>query len=186
MELVAGDTLADRIARGPMPWREAATLLEAIAEGLKAAHESGIVHRDLKPSNVKVNVEGRVKMLDFGRACSLAGGESSAIPALSHSPTLTAQATVPGMLLGTAAYMAPEQARGLRVERRADVWAFGCCLYEALTGVRAFDGHIAHPCRCPVAGAGLAAAARRDATRAHDTLEALPRGGPQAAAAGPG
>jgi serine/threonine-protein kinase len=140
MELVEGETLADRIARGPMPWREAAALFESIADGLKAAHESGIVHRDLKPANVKIDREGRPKILDFGLARSAAGDDAAAAGLFSHSPTLTARATVPGMLLGTAAYMSPEQARGLRVDRRADVWAFGCCLYEALSCKRAFEG----------------------------------------------
>ena len=139
MELIEGETLERRIARGPMPWREAAMLFEAIADGLKAAHESGIVHRDLKPANIKIDEEGRPKVLDFGLARSTAD-DVAAMGALSHSPTLTAGATVPGVLLGTAAYMSPEQARGARVDRRADVWAFGACLYEALTATRAFHG----------------------------------------------
>jgi serine/threonine-protein kinase len=138
MELIEGETLERRIGRGPIPWREAATLFEAIADGLKAAHEIGIVHRDLKPANVKIDEEGRPKVLDFGLARSTAD-DVAAMGALSHSPTLTAGATVPGVLLGTAAYMSPEQARGARVDRRADVWAFGVCLYEALTATRAFD-----------------------------------------------
>jgi serine/threonine-protein kinase len=139
MELIEGETLGDRIARGPIPWRQAAALFEGIAEALKAAHENGIVHRDLKPANVKLDAEGRPKVLDFGLARS-SFEDAGAVGALSQSPTVTSQGTVPGVLLGTAAYMSPEQARGLRVDRRADVWAFGCCLYEALTGVRAFDG----------------------------------------------
>ena len=139
MELIEGETLERRIARGALPWREAVALFEAIADGLKAAHESGIVHRDLKPANIKIDEEGRPKVLDFGLARSTAD-DVAAMGALSHSPTLTAGATVPGVLLGTAAYMAPEQARGARVDRRADVWAFGACLYEALTGMRAFHG----------------------------------------------
>ena len=139
MELVEGETLADRIGRGPIPWREAVTIFEAIADGLKAAHESGIVHRDLKPANVKIDDQGRVKILDFGLARSAAGDDAGVVRVLSHSPTLVAP-TVEGVLLGTAGYMSPEQARGLRVDRRADVWAFGCCLYEALSGARAFDG----------------------------------------------
>jgi serine/threonine-protein kinase len=139
MELIEGETLGDRIARGPIPWRQAATLFEAIAEALKAAHENGIVHRDLKPANMKLDAEGRPKVLDFGLALA-SFEDAAAVGLLSQSPTVTAQSTVAGVLLGTAAYMAPEQARGLRVDRRADVWAFGCCLYEALTGARAFDG----------------------------------------------
>ena len=139
MELVEGETLADRIARGPIPWREAVTIFEAIADGLKAAHESGIVHRDLKPANVKIDEQGRVKVLDFGLARTAAGDEAGVVRVLSHSPTLVAPATVEGVLLGTAGYMS-RKARGLRVDRRADVWAFGCCLYEALSGARAFDG----------------------------------------------
>ena len=109
-------------------------LFEAIADGLKAAHESGIVHRDLKPANVKIDERGTAQGPRLRAGALVARDDVAAMGALSHSPTLTAAATVPGVLLGTAAYMAPEQARGARVDRRADVWAFGACLYEALTG----------------------------------------------------
>ena len=134
MELVPGETLAERIARGPLPVPEALSLLGQVAEALDAAHERGVVHRDLKPANVKVTPEGRVKVLDFGLAKALATDGDT--PAASELPTLTATGTV----VGTTAYMSPEQARGLPVDRRTDLWAFGCVLYEALTGRRAFPG----------------------------------------------
>jgi serine/threonine protein kinase/Tol biopolymer transport system component len=145
MELVEGEDLAGRIERGPIPVEEAIPLFLQIAEGLEAAHERGILHRDLKPANVKLGHDGRVKILDFGLAKALVDEHSSARAAgslgdLTHSPTLTAQATRAGTLLGTAAYMSPEQARGLPADPRADVWAFGCCFYEALTGKRPFAG----------------------------------------------
>ncbi|HEV8200881.1 MAG TPA: protein kinase [Candidatus Polarisedimenticolia bacterium] len=144
MELVDGDDLSVLIARGAMPVGEALPIARQIAEALEAAHEQGIIHRDLKPANVKVRRDGTVKVLDFGLAKvmdplasasgSRPGGE------LGLSPTLTAQATRAGVILGTAAYMSPEQARGRAVDRRADVWAFGAVLYEMLTGRRAFEG----------------------------------------------
>ncbi|MDX1383216.1 MAG: serine/threonine-protein kinase, partial [Thermoanaerobaculia bacterium] len=139
-------TLADRIAQGPMGWREAAAVFLAIARGLEAAHERGIVHRDLKPANVKVRIddasgEAHVKVLDFGLAKAMdIEAASGAPPALEDSPTLTLAATLRGEVLGTAGYMAPEQARGTAVDKRADVWAFGVCLFEALTGRPTFDG----------------------------------------------
>jgi serine/threonine protein kinase len=138
MELVEGPTLAERIADGPIPLDEALRIAQQIAEALEAAHERGIVHRDLKPANVKVRPDGAVKVLDFGIAKAMEpAGESS--PSVSMSPTITTPAmTRAGMILGTAAYMAPEQARGDTVDRRADIWAFGCVLYEMLTGHRAF------------------------------------------------
>ena len=145
MELVEGEDLAARIARGPIPVVEAIPLFLQIAEGLEAAHEKGILHRDLKPANVKVGPDGRVKILDFGLAKAMvdehatAGGAGS-LGDLTHSPTLTAQATRAGTLLGTAAYMSPEQARGIPADARADVWAFGCCFFEALTAKRPFAG----------------------------------------------
>ena len=132
MELVPGETLAERIARGPLPLREALSLFRQIAEGLEAAHENGIIHRDLKPANVKITPDGKAKVLDFG----LAKATDPASPASSAFPTGTA----PGGISGTAAYMSPEQARGRPLDRRADVWAFGATLYEALTGRRAFRG----------------------------------------------
>ena len=139
MELVEGDDLSAHIARGPMPLVDALPVAKQITEALEAAHERGIVHRDLKPANIKVRADGTVKVLDFGLAKAMAPAEASSA-AVANSPTLTARATAMGMVLGTAAYMAPEQARGKAVDRRADVWAFGCVFYEMLTGTRAFAG----------------------------------------------
>ena len=141
MELVPGETLSDRIAReGPVPVEEALAIARQIAEALAAAHDSemGIVHRDLKPANVKVTPEGRVKVLDFGLAKAFAGETASAN--ISNSPTLSAMATMQGVIMGTAGYMSPEQARGKPVDKRTDIWAFGCVLYEMLTGRQAFRG----------------------------------------------
>src|SRR5262245_43787390 len=143
MELIEGPTLADRIAQGAIPIDEALPIATQIAEALEAAHERGIIHRDLKPANVKVRPDGVVKVLDFGLAKAMepAGAMS---PNASTSPTITSPAmTGVGMILGTAAYMGPEQARGRRVDHRADVWAFGCVLFEILTGRRAFLGQTA-------------------------------------------
>jgi len=142
MELVEGEDLAERLKRGPLPVEEAVAVARQIAEALEAAHEKGIVHRDLKPANVKLTADGKVKVLDFGLAKALdppAGGGSAAdlarSPTLMNSPTMTAaQGTQLGVILGTAAYMAPEQARGSAVDRRADVWALGVVLHEMLTG----------------------------------------------------
>jgi len=138
MELVDGPTLADRIAQGPMPLDEALPIARQIAEALESAHERGIIHRDLKPANIKVRSDGTVKVLDFGLAKAFEG--EVATPDVSHSPTLSVAATRVGMILGTAAYMAPEQAKGRCVDKRADIWAFGCVLYEMLTGRPAFEG----------------------------------------------
>ena len=138
LELVPGETVADRLARGRLPVDEALDIARQVAEALEAAHERGIVHRDLKPANVKLTPEAKVKVLDFGLAKALAGDASS--PDASNSPTLTAQATAAGIVVGTAAYMSPEQARGKSVDKRADIWAWGCLLYEMLTGRRAFEG----------------------------------------------
>ena len=139
LELVEGPTLADRIACGALPIEEALPIAKQIAEALEAAHDLGIIHRDLKPANVKVRADGTVKVLDFGLAKALdpAGATNSAA---ANSPTLSMQATAAGVILGTAAYMAPEQARGRAVDKRADIWAFGCVLFEMLTGRRAFQG----------------------------------------------
>ena len=137
LELVEGPTLADRIAKGPIPLDEALPIAKQIAEALEAAHEAGVIHRDLKPANIKVREDGAVKVLDFGLAKALdttPGGDPS------QSPTLTAVATQMGVIMGTAAYMSPEQARGKPTDRRADIWGFGAVLYEILTGKRAFDG----------------------------------------------
>ncbi len=138
MELVEGPTLADRIRSGPIPIEEALPIAKQIAEGMEYAHERGIVHRDLKPSNVKVTSDDAVKILDFGLAKTMQA-ETASGDAIT-SPTLSQMATQAGMLLGTAAYMSPEQARGKAVDRRADIWAFGCVLYEMLTGKMVFGG----------------------------------------------
>ena len=139
MELVEGPTLADRLQPGPLPLDEAIAIAGQIAEALEAAHERGIVHRDLKPANIKVQDDGAVKVLDFGLATAIEPpGEEPAD--MANSPTLTARATQIGIVLGTAAYMAPEQAKGKRVDKRADVWAFGVVLFEMLSGRRPFDG----------------------------------------------
>jgi Protein kinase domain/WD40-like Beta Propeller Repeat len=139
MELVDGETLAERIKRGAIPVPEAVRIAREIAEGLEAAHEKGIIHRDLKPANVKIAADGKVKILDFGLAKAYAPEAANAD--LSDSPTLvSAAATNAGVILGTASYMSPEQARGRTVDRRTDIFAFGCVLYEMLTGRRAFEG----------------------------------------------
>ena len=141
MELVEGPTLADRIAQGAIPLDEALPIAKQIAEALEAAHEQGIIHRDLKPANIKVRPDGTVKVLDFGLAKALEPTSAARVDATA-SPTITqpAMMTGVGVLLGTAAYMSPEQARGKAVDKRSDIWAFGCVLYEMLTGRRAFDG----------------------------------------------
>jgi serine/threonine protein kinase len=138
MELVEGFTLADRLDQGAIPLEEALPLARQIAEALEYAHEHGIIHRDLKPANIKLTPEGSVKVLDFGLAKALDSGPSASHP--QDSPTLTAAATRAGVLLGTAAYMSPEQARGRPVDRRADIWAFGVVLYEMLAGRQMFVG----------------------------------------------
>jgi Tol biopolymer transport system component len=137
LELVEGPTLADRLGRGPLPPDEALRIAGHVATALEAAHEQGIVHRDLKPANVKVRDDGAVKVLDFGLAKA---GSAVSSPVLSDSPTGTAEATRDGVILGTAAYMSPEQARGRNADGRTDVWSFGCVLFEMLTGRRAFGG----------------------------------------------
>jgi Tol biopolymer transport system component len=141
MELVEGEDLAQRIARGAIPVDEALPIARQIAEALEAAHEAGVIHRDLKPANIKLRSDGTVKVLDFGLAKQGSGIGDRGSGNLANSPTITTPAmTMHGMILGTAAYMAPEQAKGKAVDRRADIWAFGCVLYEMLTGQRTFAG----------------------------------------------
>ena len=151
LELVEGEDLSDRLKRGPLPLDEALDICKQIAEALEAAHEKGVIHRDLKPGNVKVTADGKVKVLDFGLAKTLdavgrestRAGSSGASPHReidSQSPTITADYTLPGTLLGTAAYMSPEQARGKVVDKRSDIWSFGVVLFECLTGKRLFSG----------------------------------------------
>jgi serine/threonine-protein kinase len=139
MELVDGPTLADRLARGPMPLDEAMSIARQMAEALEAAHDRGVIHRDLKPANVKVTSEGHVKVLDFGLATIVQDPSRSDVNA-THSPTLTLGATQAGVILGTAAYMSPEQAAGKPVDKRADIWSFGVVLWKMLTGKKLFDG----------------------------------------------
>jgi hypothetical protein len=139
MELVEGDDLSQRIRRGAIPLDEALPIAKQIADALEAAHELNIVHRDLKPANIKVRADGTVKVLDFGLAKAMEPAGAASVSA-SMAATLSLQATQAGMILGTAAYMAPEQARGKTVDKRADIWAFGAVLYEMLSGHRAFGG----------------------------------------------
>jgi serine/threonine protein kinase len=146
MELVEGPTLADRIKGGALPLEEALAIARQIADALEAAHEKGIVHRDLKPANIKIKPDGTVKVLDFGLAKI---AEQVAAAGSSEASTVAMGATVAGQIMGTAAYMAPEQARGKAVDKRADIWAFGVVLHEMLTGRRLFEGET-FPTRWPV------------------------------------
>ena len=138
MEFVPGETLAERILRGPMPLEEVCDVARQIAEALEAAHEKGVIHRDLKPSNIKITPEGRVKVLDLGLAKAMEMPSTDA--GLSDSPTVSMEQTREGTILGTVEFMSPEQARGKPVDKRTDIWAFGCILYEMLSGRRAFTG----------------------------------------------
>jgi serine/threonine protein kinase len=138
MELVPGETLVERIARGPIPAADALPIATQIAEALEAAHEKGVVHRDLKPANIKVTPNGQVKVLDFGLAKAFSGEAAVVDP--SNSPTIDTVVTKLGVILGTAAYMSPEQAKGQAVDHRTDIFAFGCVLYEMLTGRKTFPG----------------------------------------------
>ena len=166
MELVEGETLSQRISRGPMPPRDAVELFLQIAAGLEAAHDRGIVHRDLKPDNIQITPDGTVKLLDFGLAKAL--GERSGMAA--PEPDLAeAESTLSelGTFLGTPGYMSPEQIRGVEADQRADIWAFGCLLYEVLTGEAVFGGR--------TGGARIAAALAQDSR-----LDALPSSTPPA------
>src|SRR5439155_13644259 len=146
LELVEGPTLGDRIARGPLPLPEALPIAHQIADALAAAHEHGVIHRDLKPANIKVRDDGTVKVLDFGLAkpvqdaWSTQSGSEPPLPAPPSPAVMSPVVTAMGVILGTAAYMSPEQAKGRPADKRSDMWAFGCVLYEMLTGRRAFDG----------------------------------------------
>src|SRR6266513_661642 len=141
MELVEGPTLDERIAQGAIPVEEALPIAKQIAEALEYAHEHGIIHRDLKPANIKLTDDGKVKVLDFGLAKALQ--DEAPAQDMSNSPTLSIAATKARIILGTAAYMSPEQAKGKRVDRRADIWSFGVVLFEMLTGRRLFAGETA-------------------------------------------
>src|SRR5689334_180959 len=138
MELIEGPTLADRTAEGAVPLDEALVIARQIGDALEAAHEKGIIHRDLKPANVKIKSDGTVKVLDFGLAKMAEQAAAAGNP--DESPTVAMGATIAGQIMGTAAYMSPEQARGKAVDKRADIWAFGVVLYEILTGRRMFEG----------------------------------------------
>ena len=142
LELVEGETLADRLTRGPVPLDDALAIARQVASGLEAAHERGIVHRDIKPGNIQLLPDGAVKVLDFGLAKLVEPGDVTPVAALEASPTVTSPAvlTGAGVVLGTAPYASPEQVKGQATDRRSDVWAFGCVLYEMLTGTRAFPG----------------------------------------------
>ena len=139
LELIEGDTLADRLARGPMRFSDAMAIARQIVEALDAAHGKGVIHRDLKPANIKITPDDKVKVLDFGLAAVVQSSGAQDVN-VTHSPTLTLGATRAGVILGTAAYMSPEQATGSAADKRADVWAFGVVLWEMLTGKRVFEG----------------------------------------------
>ncbi len=142
LELVEGEDLAERLKRGPLPLDEAIAIARQVAEALEERPREGIVHRDLKPANVKLTPDGKVKILDFGLAKAWSGGGAAGTSSadLSQSPTLAQTGTAAGLILGTAAYMSPEQARGKAVDKRADIWSFGVVLFEMLTGRRLFEG----------------------------------------------
>src|SRR5262245_61809297 len=139
LELVDGETLAERIERGPLSVSDTIDMARQVGAALEAAHERGVVHRDLKPGNIMFTSAGDAKVLDFGLAMSSGATGTGSDPNLSHSPTLPQHATRAGVILGTAAYMSPEQARGKGVDRRTDIWSFACVVYECLTGKKAFE-----------------------------------------------
>ena len=141
LELVEGETLAERLtrAKGPLPLDEALRIAREVVDALEAAHDKGIIHRDLKPGNIMLTVDGQVKVLDFGLA-RYESTEPGGVSDLTHSPTLAYGRTQAGVILGTAAYMSPEQSKGRAVDKRSDVWAFGCVLFEMLAGKKAFEG----------------------------------------------
>ncbi|MCH7995586.1 MAG: serine/threonine protein kinase [Planctomycetes bacterium] len=140
LEYVEGETLAARLKRGPLPTDEALDVARQLAEAFEAAHEKGVIHRDLKPGNVMLRPDGTVKVLDFGLAKAMADGSDMSEADRANSPTITANFTRPGVVLGTAAYMSPEQARGKPLDKRTDIWSFGVVLFESLTGKRPFEG----------------------------------------------
>ena len=182
MELVEGPTLADRIAQGPIPLDEALPIAKQIAEALEAAHEQGIIHRDLKPANIKVRADGTVKVLDFGLAKAIDPAGASRANAIELADTITCTPTQAGMILGTAAYMSPEQAAGKPVDKRSDIWALGVVVLEMLTGRPVFTGEdgVARPRRRADARAGLDDAAGGHSRAAPKTVAALPREGSEA------
>jgi serine/threonine-protein kinase len=177
LELVDGEELAERLQRGAIPLDDALEIAKQIAFALEEAHDKGIVHRDLKPANVKLTPDGKVKVLDFGLAKAYSSDASgSASFDSGNSPTMTHAATMAGMILGTAAYMSPEQARGKPVDKRADIWAFGVVLYEMLTGEKLFDGETVSDTLAAVLTRDMAGdAARNPAARASTASPALPR-----------
>ncbi len=188
MQMAEGETLAERIDRGPIPPEKALKIALQIAEGLEAAHDKGIIHRDLKPANITINGKGDVTILDFGLAKALEDSDaaSGSNPGLSLSPTLTAGMTTAGVLLGTAAYMSPEQARGESADRRADIWAFGVVLMEMLTGNRVYAGKTLSDTLAGVLGSRtrVGPAARGHPGTSSQPARAVPRKGELAASAG--
>ena len=187
MELVEGEDLAQRLTRGPLPVADAIDVARQVAEALEEAHDKGIVHRDLKPANVKLTPEGKVKVLDFGLAKAWTDDAAvGSAPDLSQSPTLAHTGTAAGVILGTAPYMSPEQARGRPVDRRSDVWSFGVVLFEMLTARRLFEGETVSDTLAAVlkTAARLDAAAARNARLGLATAGALPGARPPAAPPG--